>query len=91
MKKDEPMRNINPFGLRLQPDLKSRIEASAAYNHRSINAEIVARLEASFGPAPMVVLVDEHHRSQSPSPERALELIEQLKGEIVGLTAQPKE
>lgn len=48
MKKDEPMRNINPFGLRLQPELKARIEAAAAYNHRSINAEIVARLEETF-------------------------------------------
>lgn len=91
MKKDESMRNINPFGLRLQPDLKARVEAAAASNHRSINAEIVARLEASFSPAPMMVLVDEAHKSGSPSPERALELIEQLKGELLGLTATPKE
>ena len=48
MKKDEPMRNINPFGLRLQPDLKAKIEAAAANNRRSINAEISARLEATF-------------------------------------------
>ena len=45
---DEPMRNINPFGLRLQPDLKMLVEASAKRNKRSINAEIVARLEETF-------------------------------------------
>lgn len=44
------MRNINPFGLRLQPDLKARLEEAAATNKRSLNAEITARLEASFQP-----------------------------------------
>lgn len=48
MKSEEPMRNINPFGLRMQPDLKARIEEAADKNRRSINAEIVARLEATF-------------------------------------------
>lgn len=71
--------------------LYEQLKKSAAVNHRSVNAELVARLEASFGPTSMMVLVDEHHRSQSPSPERALELIEQLKGELVALTAAPKE
>lgn len=39
------MANIAPFGLRMQPDLKARIEAAAKANNRSMNAEIVARLE----------------------------------------------
>lgn len=43
-----PMANITPFGLRMQPDLKARIEDVARVNNRSMNAEIVARLEASF-------------------------------------------
>ena len=42
------MRNINPFGLRLQPELKARLEEAAKHNKRSLNAEISARLEASF-------------------------------------------
>lgn len=42
------MRNINPFGLRLQPHLRSRLEAAAEANKRSLNAEISARLEESF-------------------------------------------
>lgn len=40
--------NIPPFGLRMLPELRSRIEAAAAATNRSMNSEIVARLEASF-------------------------------------------
>lgn len=36
------------FRLRIPEDLKSRIEKSAEENHRSMTAEIVARLEESF-------------------------------------------
>jgi hypothetical protein len=39
---------IPPFGLRMQDDLKARVEASARDNNRSLNAEIVARLGQSF-------------------------------------------
>lgn len=53
MRKEEPMRNINPFGLRMQPELKAKIEAAAEKNRRSINAEIHARLEESFAPRTM--------------------------------------
>lgn len=48
MKNEEPMRNINPFGLRLQPELKARLEEAAKQNKRSLNAEIAARLESTF-------------------------------------------
>lgn len=47
----KPMANITPFGLRMQPDLKARVEAAAESNTRSLNAEIVATLEEKF-PAP---------------------------------------
>lgn len=43
-----PTSHIAPFGVRMQPDLKERLEASAQEAGRSLNAEIVARLEASF-------------------------------------------
>jgi hypothetical protein len=42
--------NIPPYGLRMQPDLKARLEQEASAAGRSLNAEIVARLEESFGP-----------------------------------------
>lgn len=47
----KPMANITPFGLRMQPDLKARVEAAAKKSGRSLNAEIVARLEQAY-PAP---------------------------------------
>jgi hypothetical protein len=36
------------FKLRLPAELKTRIDEMAAANHRSINAEIIARLESTF-------------------------------------------
>lgn len=44
------IRNINPFGLRMPPDLRERLEQSAAANGRSLNAEIVHRLRLTFEP-----------------------------------------
>ncbi|PWR24576.1 Arc family DNA-binding protein [Zavarzinia aquatilis] len=37
------------FRLRIPPDLKNKIEAAATASHRSMTAEIVARLESTFG------------------------------------------
>lgn len=45
---DERMAAITPFGLRMQPDLKARIETAAEESGRSMNAEIIARLEQTF-------------------------------------------
>lgn len=45
---EEKVGNVPPFGLRMLPDLKQRVEAAARANGRSMNAEIVARLEDSF-------------------------------------------
>lgn len=42
-------RDIAPFGLRMPAEMKAEIEAAAASNGRSMNAEIVARLERSLG------------------------------------------
>ncbi|TWH63818.1 Arc-like DNA binding dprotein [Azomonas agilis] len=42
------MRNINPFGLRMQPELRHKVEEAAKQNRRSLNAELIARIEASF-------------------------------------------
>lgn len=37
-----------PFGLRMPPELHGRIKEAATANSRSMNAEIIHRLEASF-------------------------------------------
>jgi hypothetical protein len=39
---------IVPFGLRMPPDVKERVERAAHKSGRSVNAEIVARLEKSL-------------------------------------------
>lgn len=39
------------FKLRVPPDLRDDIEKAAKANNRSMNAEIVARLQASFSSA----------------------------------------
>jgi hypothetical protein len=43
-----PTGNIAPFGLRMLPELRAKIEDSAKESGRSMNAEIAARLEDSF-------------------------------------------
>jgi len=47
MSREDPQLKI-----RLPADLKQHIEKAAQENHRSINAEVVARLESSFGDMP---------------------------------------
>lgn len=46
-----PTGNVAPFGLRMLPELRAQIEEAARKSGRSMNAEIVARLHASFPPA----------------------------------------
>lgn len=41
-------RNINPFALRMPPELRAQVEASAKASGRSVNSEIVTRLQESF-------------------------------------------
>lgn len=40
-------RSIAPFGLRMPDDLKEWLKEQAALNRRSLNSEILARLEES--------------------------------------------
>lgn len=44
------MRDIAPLAIRMPGDLKATLEAAALRNHRSLNAELVARLESSLRP-----------------------------------------
>lgn len=40
--------NIAPFGVRMPPDLKKRLETSAKKNSRSLNAEVVFWLQKAM-------------------------------------------
>ena len=51
-----PTSHIAPFGVRMQPDLKARLEGAATSSGRSLNAEIIDRLERSFSEAPLAGL-----------------------------------
>ena len=44
-------RQIAPFGLRMPPEIREQIEEAAAANRRSVNAEIVSRLQQTERPA----------------------------------------
>lgn len=45
---------VNPYPIRLTPELKVKLQASAKANGRSLNAEMLLRLEASFAePKPL--------------------------------------
>lgn len=51
----KPVGSIPPFGLRMQPELKSVLEQAAKDNARSLNAEIISRLEDSLEESPLSV------------------------------------
>ncbi|MBH0114214.1 Arc family DNA-binding protein [Novosphingobium sp. YJ-S2-02] len=44
----ESPKQIPPFGLRMPPGLKEQVQRAAEASNRSMNAEIVSRLENSF-------------------------------------------
>ena len=46
MKKET--QQVNPYPIRLTPSLKKRLQKSAENNGRSLNAEMLLRLENSF-------------------------------------------
>lgn len=45
--KMEGARKISPLQVRMPPELREWLKSEAAKNHRSLNSEIVARLETS--------------------------------------------
>lgn len=69
MKDEDLIRNINPFGLRMQPSLRERVEAAAKANHRSLNAEITARLEESFSSDIRRIIRAVEPTAKGPMPE----------------------
>ena len=48
MKDTEPQTQANPYPIRLPKALKAKIEESAKRHSRSLNAEMVLRLESTF-------------------------------------------
>lgn len=48
MATNKKMADITPFGLRMQTEIKEKLEREAKINGRSLNAEIVTRLQNSL-------------------------------------------
>lgn len=69
------MREIAPFGLRLSPKLKTRLEDEATTHGRSLQKEIVRRLEESLYDLPRPILAREPTATYDidlSDPERAM-------------------
>lgn len=78
--------HINPFGLRMQPELRQRLETAAKEAGRSLNAEIVARLESSISQPMQGALVDQ---SISLVLERQLKDMERLQKKLHNILGTP--
>lgn len=77
------MRDINPFGLRMPPQLRKQVEESAKENKRSLNAEILARLEESFVQAPPAQHVAQISSiADNFSPEMARQIAQAIIAEM---------
>lgn len=79
------------FRLRLPEDLKSQIEASAKANGRSMNAEVLSRLERSFDlDDGLTALADRVEELEAISTEQSkqIERLEQLIDDVRVATHQ---
>lgn len=75
-------RTDSQFKLRMPPALRSQIQSAANAAYRSINAELIFRLEGSFSSE---VLTDENHqRLPTPTTPRQLRLLCLLVGSTNG-------
>lgn len=64
-------RSINPFGLRMPPELREQLEASARENGVSLNTEIVQRLTRSLS----ATLTTNPHYDLTPRVERLEQIV----------------
>lgn len=86
-KKEESVRELPVARIRMPSSLREMVVNSAKINRRSMNAEIVARLEQSFRTVEKVVIDDGSGMSQYTNvtigPEDAA-VLERLLGKIKG-------
>lgn len=76
------------YNLRLPPELKEKIQESAKQLNRSMNADIVARLEKSFEPEINVSETFEFESMKSAYLKQTEELKAQLEAQANKLTEQ---
>ena len=90
--------HLPPFGLRMQPDLHERVKQASIAAGRSMNAEIVARLQQSFAPQHLRASAsDTAQTSDSADASRIdkvadrLEWVTETLGEILGMPQSERE
>ncbi|MGR3495221.1 Arc family DNA-binding protein [Citreimonas sp.] len=93
---------IAPYGLRMPPDLKSRVQASADANNRTLHSEIIAALEEKYPSRPttaeLIAKMEELLELQAATPvphnpetqQAARDLIYQLR-QLMGETPSPDD
>jgi hypothetical protein len=86
-----PTSHIAPFGVRMQPELKVKLEDAAVSSGRSLNAEIVDRLDRSFDaglieatPDSLMAIIEGMARLNLTLAERELDL-QQARNSISAL------
>lgn len=85
---DRKVASIAPFGLRMQPELKQQIEEQAMASGRSLNAEIVWRLEQSLradAPGQSWIKTAKQAASALPSDDRLSALEAEVRELRLGL------
>ena len=85
---DRKVASIAPFGLRMPPELKQQIEEQAMASGRSLNAEIVWRLEQSLradAPGQNWIKTAKKAASALPSDDRLSALEAELRELRLGL------
>lgn len=85
---DRKVASIAPFGLRMQPELKQQIEEQAMASGRSLNAEIVWRLEQSLkadAPGQSWIKMAKQAASALPSDDRLSALEAEVQELRLGL------
>jgi hypothetical protein len=85
----QPTQTDPQFKLRLPADLKDQIQASALSNNRSMNSEIVARLEGSFEESYTDATFELFRRQRIESDKEIFELRKSM-GEVLELLRNQK-
>lgn len=94
-----PTGSIAPLGLRLLPELRAQIEDAARQHGRSLNAEVTARLQASFDqpsaelPFAVQEAIEIEQEQRGGTPQEALVRLAKLAmangGTLLSVTMTP--
>ncbi len=78
-------RDIAPFGVRMAAELKEKIEQASKNNGRSMNAEVIHRIELTFNPESGLGSVE---KGEIPTPELARTMANEARASIERLARQ---